>query len=377
MITTTKNKFDTIILAAFLMVSVMLMNNIDAFAADAVPKQYECVFNAEYYAARYPDLAAVFGNDGAALFNHFVTCGMAEGRQGSAEFDVNFYCAAYPDLAAAFGSNLPAYYSHYITAGKAEGRVGAGAALPASQAPAAMDSTAVSGLSEASIGSIITFGSYEQDNNPANGKEPIEWYVLDKSDGQMLLVSVKLLDSMTYGIYGDVVLWETCALRSWLNNDFYNEAFSVQEKALIADSYVVNANTPNYGTEAGNDTIDKVFCLSFGELETYFHIDSRNFSNMSWEEYCVYCYNQDHRILAAPTEYAHAKGAYVLTRGDAWFYRWDVSYAVGSGNWWLRSPGYSTTYAAKVDVGGGVDPLGRSVSYRSIGVRPALRVTYE
>ena len=365
------------VLAMVLMGSVMFMNSIDAFAASDVPKQYESIFDAGYYAARYPDLAAVFGNDEAALFNHFVTCGMAEGRQGSAEFDVNFYCAAYPDLAAAFGSNLPAYYSHYATVGTAEGRVGAGAASPASQTSAATDSIAVSGLSEAPVGSIITFGSYEQDNNPANGKEPIEWYVLDKSDGQMMLVAVKILDSMPYGVYGDEVLWETCALRSWLNNDFYNEAFSVNEKTLIADSYIVNANTPNYGTKAGNDTIDKVFCLSFGELETYFHIDSRNMDNMPWEDYCAYCYNQDHRILAAPTEYAHAKGAYVLTRGDAWFYRWDVSYAVGSGNWWLRSPGYSTTYAARVDVGGGADALGRSVSFRSIGVRPALRVTYE
>ncbi len=376
MITATKNRFYTIVPALVLMASVLYMNSIDAFAAPAVPKQYECVFDAGYYAARYPDLAAVFGNDEAALFNHFVACGMAEGRQGSAEFDVNFYCAAYPDLAAAFGSNLPAYYSHYITAGKAEGRVGTGAVLPAPQASAAADSTAASGLSDAPVGSIITFGSYEQDNNPANGKEPIEWYVLDKSDGQMLLLAVRILDSITYGVYGDEVLWEACGLRSWLNNDFYNAAFSVGEKTLIADSYIVNANNPNYDTKAGNDTIDKVFCLSFGELESYFHIDSRNMDNLPWEDYCTYCYNQDHRILAEPTAYAHARGAYILTRGDAWFYRWDVSYAVGSGNWWLRSPGYSTTYAARVDVSGGADALGRSVSFTNVGVRPALRVTY-
>ncbi len=377
MITTTKNRIYTMVLAMILMVSVMFMDSIDAFAASAVPEQYECVFNAGYYAARYPDLAAVFGNDEAALFNHFVTCGMAEGRQGSAEFDVNFYCAAYPDLAAAFGSNLPAYYNHYVMAGKAEGRIGAGAALPASQASAATNSTAVPGLSEAPVGSIITFGSYEQDNNPANGKEPIEWYVLDKSDGQMLLVAVKILDHRTYGVYDSGVSWETCPLRSWLNNDFYNAAFSVNEMTLIADSYVVSDTNPHYNKKYGNDTVDKVFCLGFGDLATYFHIDCRNRANMSWQEYCRYCYNQDHRILAAPTEYAHANGAYVLTRGDAWFYSWDVNYAVGSGYWWLRSPGYDINYVARVDVSGGVDTLGRSVGYTSIGVRPAIRVTYE
>lgn len=376
MITTTKKKICTMVLAMVLMASVMFMDRIDTFAASAVPKQYECIFNAGYYAARYPDLAAVFGSDEAALFNHFVTCGMAEGRQGSAEFDVNFYCAAYPDLAAAFGSNLQAYYNHYVMAGKAEGRVGAGAALPASQASAATDTTAALGLSEAPVGSIITFGSYEQDNNPANGKEPIEWYVLDKSDGQMLLVAVKILDHRIYGIYGSGISWETCALRSWLNNDFYNEAFSVNEKALIADSYVVNDTNPHYNKKYGNDTVDKVFCLGFAELETYFHIDSRNRSNMSWEEYCRYCYNQDHRILAAPTEYAHANGAFLLTPTGAWLYQWDVSYAVGSGQWWLRSPGYDINYAARVDVSGGVDTMGRSVGYDT-GVRPVIRVTYE
>ncbi|MBD5481041.1 MAG: hypothetical protein HDR15_00705 [Lachnospiraceae bacterium] len=81
MITTTKKKFYSMVLAMVLMASVMFMDSIDTFAASAVPKQYESIFNAGYYAARYPDLAAVFGNDEAALFNHFVTCGMAEGRQ--------------------------------------------------------------------------------------------------------------------------------------------------------------------------------------------------------------------------------------------------------------------------------------------------------
>lgn len=370
MIKTVKNKLCTMVLAAALMASVMFLNSIDAFAASAVPEQYKCIFDAGYYAACYPELAAVFGNNESALFNHFVTCGMAEGRQGSAEFDVNFYCASNPDLAAVFGGDLPAYYNHYMTAGKAEGRVGTGAVSPVS-------STSASGLSEAAAGSIITFGSYEQDNNLTNGKEPIEWYVLDKSGNQMLLVSVKILDNKTYGVYGSGISWETCALRSWLNNDFYNEAFSVAEKTLIADSYVVSDTNPRYNKKYGNDTIDKVFCLGFGELETYFHIDSRNGVNMSWEDYSRYCYNQDHRILAGPTEYAHANGAFLLTPMGAWLNQWDISYAVGSGQWWLRSPGYDVNYAARVDTGGGVDPLGRSVGLGGLGVRPALRVVYQ
>ncbi len=37
-------------------------------------------FDAERYAADYPDLAAAFGNNRAALWNHYKTSGMAEGR---------------------------------------------------------------------------------------------------------------------------------------------------------------------------------------------------------------------------------------------------------------------------------------------------------
>lgn len=31
----------------------------------------------------------------------------------------------------------------------------------------------------ADVGSIVTFGRYEQDGNPDNGQEKIEWIVLD------------------------------------------------------------------------------------------------------------------------------------------------------------------------------------------------------
>ena len=82
-----------------------------------------CVFNSTDYAKANPDLAAVFGTDEALLMNHFLTCGMAEGRQGSAEFNVHVYRQYNPDLTAVFGNDLAAYYHHYINCGKAEGRV--------------------------------------------------------------------------------------------------------------------------------------------------------------------------------------------------------------------------------------------------------------
>lgn len=84
---------------------------------------YTSIFDASFYAALYPDVAAAYGTDAAGMYRHFVQYGIAEGRQPSAEFNVQIYRSNYPDLNNAFGSDLAAYYQHYIQYGKAEGRI--------------------------------------------------------------------------------------------------------------------------------------------------------------------------------------------------------------------------------------------------------------
>lgn len=123
------------ILAAFMVMALSAAMVLPAQAAPADAAPYAAVFDYIYYAKCYPDLQAVFGNDEAALLNHFITCGMAEGRQGNEEFNVQYYKERYPDLQSVFGEDLPAYYMHYITCGKAEGRQGNGVALIASIFP--------------------------------------------------------------------------------------------------------------------------------------------------------------------------------------------------------------------------------------------------
>lgn len=83
------------------------------------------VFDPVFYANKYPDLKAAFGNNNSALFNHFTTCGMNEARQAISTFDPVKYRAAYPDLNAAFGNNWPSYYMHYVSTGKNEIESGA------------------------------------------------------------------------------------------------------------------------------------------------------------------------------------------------------------------------------------------------------------
>lgn len=80
------------------------------------------VFDAKLYAEKYDDLAAAFGDDEEALYNHYVNYGFNEGRTMNALIDVKQYRAAYADLDAAFGDNWDAYVEHYVTYGFREGR---------------------------------------------------------------------------------------------------------------------------------------------------------------------------------------------------------------------------------------------------------------
>ncbi len=87
---------------------------------------YSLVYDGEFYAQANPDVAAAFDGNSALMLQHFVECGMREGRQASAGFDLNVYRANNGDVAAAFGSDNASYYMHYINCGNAEGRVAAG-----------------------------------------------------------------------------------------------------------------------------------------------------------------------------------------------------------------------------------------------------------
>lgn len=87
---------------------------------------YADVFDATYYLGRYPDVQAAYGDSPSLAFNHFITYGMTEKRQGSADFDLVSYRNRHQDLRLMFGVDYPAYYRHYISNGKSEGRISTG-----------------------------------------------------------------------------------------------------------------------------------------------------------------------------------------------------------------------------------------------------------
>ena len=191
------------------------------------------------------------------------------------------------------------------------------------------------------IGETIEFGNYPQEEDGT--EKPIEWIVMKNEGNQVLLLSKYVLDAKPYYEEVEEVTWETSDIRQWLNNEFYTTAFNKAEKARIQTSLIKNEDNSGYGTNAGNDTEDKVFLLSEKEAETLFS-------------------NEEERIAKA-TGYAEKSGVYVNEKKESM--------------WWLRSPGSDGNYAAVVDDYGWVYRYGGSVYFYEYGVRPALHLNIQ
>ena len=203
------------------------------------------------------------------------------------------------------------------------------------------------------VGDIITFGKYEQDNNTDNGKEDIEWIVLDKkSDGQLVLISKYVLDCQPYNTEYTEVTWETCSLRKWLNGTFMDTAFSEEEKAKIQSTTITNEDSPMSGTDGGNDTTDKVYLLSYSEASNLFGEDTT---------INVQTYFNPSRACK-PTPYAISQKCYVGKDDDTDYEQ--LREFTGYCCYWLRTVGDekhaqivnyygSLGYQGHVDVSGG------------------------
>lgn len=195
-------------------------------------------------------------------------------------------------------------------------------------------------LKVAEVGSIVKFGEYEQDNDTSNGKEDIEWLVLAKENSNVLLISKKALDCKSYNTIEMDVTWETCSLRTWLNGHFLNDAFTKEEQAIINTTDVTADENPDYDTDPGNDTKDKVFLLSIEEANKYFGNDS--------ERKCI------------PTSYVLANEN-SLKNGNNW--------------WALRTPGQSQNHVAGVVGDGYFSKSGAWVDNSHTLVRPAIWIS--
>lgn len=192
-----------------------------------------------------------------------------------------------------------------------------------------------------SVGDTVLFGSYEQDNNPSNGKEEIEWLILDKRSDCMLVVSRYALDCQVFYPSMSNITWSSSHARTWLNNSFINSAFTAEERNLIQTTSVTADRNPYFNTNPGSSTSDKLFLLSITEVGWYF--------------------NSDSDMVCKGTQYCYAQGAYIGTNNNCW--------------WWLRTPGDRNASAATVSSRGGINYNGNDVDAIAGGIRPAMWIS--
>ncbi len=226
----------------------------------------------------------------------------------------------------------------------------------------------------------IVFGAYEQDGDESNGPEPIEWEVLEENGNGTFLVSRYVLDCQPYNTEQTDVTWESCTLRSWLNNEFLNHAFTQTEQGKIHTTNVANPDNPYYGTPGGNNTQDRIFLLGADEV-----IAHNSFN--SWDEEYQWGYSQE--LIIPPTLYAKRQGANSLVIDESYYngtnnewwgglisenYSRDCIGREGAW-WWLRSPGFDSDVACNVSSDGSAGWNDHSlVVIGDEGVRPALYI---
>ena len=146
--------------------------------------------------------------------------------------------------------------------------------------PATTEALETVTLKDAEIGDIVQMGTYEQDGD-AETEDPICWDVLDKDGDAVLLISHDVIAYQRFSDSRKCVIWEDSEIRTWLNQEFYAEAFDETEQASIRETTLENLSTAGFAAhvdpsgdvqvrESRPDTKDKIFLLSWKEAEQYY-----------------------------------------------------------------------------------------------------------
>ena len=212
--------------------------------------------------------------------------------------------------------------------------------------------------------------------------EPIKWRILSEANGEALILCEMIIDSREYcnfdeetqqtvkyshnGGNGYANNYALSDIRAWLNDNFYNTAFSALQKEYIKLTTVKNdlrSANPNsdptfetsdkYMSFLCEDTEDHIFLLSFQEAtnDAYgFNPDMDNVADPAREK--------------IPTDYAKCQDVKVSKDTGC----------VGNGTyWWLRTPAeYDAGGVARMVIWNGAAGGGGGVSLAHVGVVPAL-----
>ncbi len=126
-------------------------------------------------------------------------------------------------------------------------------------------------LNDMKTGDIVTFGTYEQDNDKNSGPEKIRWIVMvDRGAGKYILLSEDIIDYQCYHPFQmDVcenITWHDAAIRKWLNEGFLNKAFSEEDRKFMVNMQV-NSNCSDRVSLLSGSEVDILW--QDPELERY------------------------------------------------------------------------------------------------------------
>ncbi len=186
------------------------------------------------------------------------------------------------------------------------------------------------------IGQIIELGRYYFDDE--DQMQPIRWKIIRMTNDKALLISCDVLDGKPFNTDVSTNLWKYSSIRQWMNKDFYDAAFSEEEKSRILTTMVY--------TERCGKTEDHIFLLSREEAQTYFSSNSAR--------------------CCKPTNYAKINGVYPSINPNS----------LGNCWWWLRTLCSNPRHACYI----GYDGSLRNYAYvadDSAGVRPAMYVALD
>ena len=203
--------------------------------------------------------------------------------------------------------------------------------------------------------------------------EPIKWRILSNQDGELMLLSEVLLDSQFVDSTWSALKndpWASCRLRKWLNDDekqqidlgelyknpgFLCSAFTKEEQERILVTHLQQVDNPEFGTDGGCDTDDKIYLLSYADTD-----------NLAYG-FCGKPESNGYRctpLSGFPSQYAYA------IEGE----EFDPEHKLDGYGYWLRTPGDAYNSMMVCYGGGGVQYNGLYCNQLKTYVRPVINI---
>ena len=176
--------------------------------------------------------------------------------------------------------------------------------------------------------------------------EPIEWYVLSKSDNEYLLLSKLIIDSKNYD-YPNSVNYKESNIRAYLNNEFYSKAFFKGDSKIIVSEVdnSLESTTMSFNPNTCENTSDKVFLPSVKDLSS--------------AEYDLGLMINNEKTIAIASDYSRASLEMVFDDGVS--------------SYWTRTP-TKTSAGSYCSYSDGLE-TGDSLAICELGIRPMIKIS--